>query len=235
MEVFPGGLAVKDPALSLLWLGFYPWLPSLGISICCRLSQKINKSERGKIGVLRLSNWRRKTFTCCCVYTSFRASVTSLGHETKATTEVALGDSETSLPQWSEQELTMLHGSFLSCTNNHYHTVSELLRRYRILTINGTHTPSAKSIYKLYLTRLPSKAYSWIPPFSPFSGHSYWGTAKEISQVSWVSEDQIHNCELHLWTPEPVLQITADPVATQFYYQVAVWLRVSPFPSLDIG
>ena len=33
---FPGGLEVKDPALSLLWHRFDPWPRELGTSSCCR-------------------------------------------------------------------------------------------------------------------------------------------------------------------------------------------------------
>ena len=38
LKVFPGGLAVEDPALSLLWLEFDPWPRT---STCCGYGQKI--------------------------------------------------------------------------------------------------------------------------------------------------------------------------------------------------
>ena len=42
---FPGSLAVKESVLSLLWLGFSPWL---GYFIACMHGQKKNKNKNKK-------------------------------------------------------------------------------------------------------------------------------------------------------------------------------------------
>ena len=71
---FPGGLVVRDPAMSLLWLGFDPWL---GSSTCDSPGQKHKHRQKKfkfhsktpfKISVfmevfLRRRNWRNACMT----------------------------------------------------------------------------------------------------------------------------------------------------------------------------
>ena len=61
-QKFPGGLAVKDPAFSLLWFRFDPWP---GSSTCCGCSQKENQTqsieEKWKTKKQKTKNKKQKT------------------------------------------------------------------------------------------------------------------------------------------------------------------------------